>query len=40
MEPRIKDGSEIIVDTTKNSLEENLNKIVVCNLNDEAYVKI
>jgi phage repressor protein C with HTH and peptisase S24 domain len=40
MEPRIKDGSEIIVDTNKNTLEENLNKIVVFNLNDEAYVKV
>jgi phage repressor protein C with HTH and peptisase S24 domain len=40
MEPRIRDGSEIIVDTTKINLEENLNKIVVSNLNDEAYVKV
>lgn len=40
MEPRIRDGSEIIVDTTRINPEENLNKIVVANLNDEAYVKV
>jgi len=40
MEPRIRDGSEIIVDTTRINPEENLNKIVVANLNDEAYVKL
>lgn len=40
MEPKIRDRSEIIVDTTRINLEENLNKIVVANLNDEAYVKV
>jgi len=40
MEPKIKDGSEIIVDTAIIGIEENLNKIVVANLNDEAYVKV
>ncbi len=40
MEPRIRNGSEIIVDTTRIELEENLNKIVVITLNGEAYVKV
>ena len=40
MEPKIRDGSEIIVDTTRIELEENLNKIVVITLNGEAYVKV
>lgn len=40
MEPKIRDGSEIIVDTIRIGAEENLNKIVVANLNDEAYVKV
>ncbi len=40
MEPKIKDGSEIIVDTSIVGIEDNLNKIVVMNLNDEAYVKV
>lgn len=40
MEPKIKDGSEIVVNPTVNAVEQNLNKIVVANLNDETYVKI
>lgn len=40
MEPKIRDGSEIVVNPEINSVELNLNKIVVANLNDETFVKI
>lgn len=40
MEPRIRDGSQIIVDTTQTEAATSINKIIVANLNDEAYVKV
>ncbi|MGL4254148.1 MAG: LexA family transcriptional regulator [Fusobacteriaceae bacterium] len=40
MEPKIRDGSDIVVDPAVNNLESNLNKIVVADLNEETYVKI
>lgn len=40
MEPKIRDGSDIVVDPSINGLEPSLNKIVVADLNEETYVKI
>lgn len=40
MEPKIKDGSEIVINPVINTFEANLNKIVVADLNEETFVKI
>lgn len=40
MEPKIKDGSEIVINPNISSFEANLNKIVVADLNEETFVKV
>lgn len=40
MEPEILEDSDLIIDSNKNGIDENINKIVVANVNGEVYVKV